>query len=68
MRSVIVVPLTTGKAYPFRVATKVQGKAGVAAVDQLRAVDKQRLVKKLETLPRKKNQILLNTLAEVFAD
>ncbi|NLT75028.1 MAG: type II toxin-antitoxin system PemK/MazF family toxin, partial [Planctomycetes bacterium] len=47
LRTVIVVPLTTGKTYPFRVATKVAGKPGVAAVDQVRTVDKQRLVKKV---------------------
>ena len=32
----IVVPLTTGRTYPFRMATKVQGKAGVVAIDQIR--------------------------------
>jgi mRNA interferase MazF len=68
LRTVIVVPLTRGKAYPFRVATKVQGKPGLAAVDQLRTVDKQRLVKKVGTLPRKTSRVLLDTLAEVFAD
>ena len=68
LRTVIVVPLTTGKAYPFRVATKVQGKRGVAAVDQIRTVNKQRLVKKVGILPRKTSQSLLHTLAEVFAD
>jgi len=67
LRTVIVVPLTTGKAYPFRVATNVQGKAGVAAVDQIRTVDKQRLVKKVASLSRETHQRLLNALAEVFA-
>ena len=43
LRTVIVVPLTPGKTYPFRVATKVHGKPGVAAVDQVRTIDKQRL-------------------------
>ena len=68
LRTVIVVPLTAGKPYPFRVPTRIQGKRGVAAVDQIRTVDKQRLVKKVGTLPRKTRQALLNTLAEVFAD
>lgn len=66
--TVIVVPLTTGRAYPFRVATEIQGKPGVAAVDQIRTVDKQRLVKKVAALPRTMRQNLLNALAEIFAD
>lgn len=67
LRTVIVVPLTTGRAYPFRVATKIAGKPAVAAVDQIRTVDKQRLVKKVASLPKTTRQTLLNALAEVFA-
>lgn len=67
LRTVIVIPLTTGKTYPFRVATKVAGKPGVAAVDQIRTVDKQRLVKKVGTVSGKTRQNLLDALAELFA-
>lgn len=66
--TVIVIPLTTGKTYPFRVATKVAGKSGVAAVDQIRTVDKQRLVKKVGTISGRMRQNLINTLAALFAD
>ena len=66
LRTVIVVPLTAGKAYPFRVATKVAAKPGVAAIDQIRTVDKQRLVKKVASLSRETRQTLLNALAELF--
>lgn len=51
-----------------RAATKVRGRHRVAAVDQIRTVDRRCLVKKVGTLPRKASQCLLNTLAEVFAD
>ena len=68
LRTVIVVPLTTGRTYPFRVATKVAGKPSVAAVDQIRTVDKQRLVKKVGTVSGKTRQNLLDTLAALFAD
>ena len=67
LRTVIVVPLTAGKAYPFRVATKIAGKPGVAAIDQIRTIDKQRLVKKVGALPTKTRQTLLDALAELFA-
>lgn len=68
LRTVIVVPLPTGKPYPFRVATKVAGKPGVAAVDQIRTVDKRRLVKKVGTLSGRTRQNLLSALTELFAD
>lgn len=67
LRTVIVVPLTTGKTYPFRVATKFAGKPGVAAVDQIRTVDKQRLVKKVGTVSGQTRQNLLDTLAALVA-
>jgi len=64
---VVIVPLTTGRAYPFRIATKVEGKPGVAAVDQVRAVDKRRLVKRIGTLPAKTAARLTDALIEMFA-
>ena len=67
LQTVIVVPLTTGRAYPFRIATRVQGKPGVAAVDQICTVDKRRLVKRLSTLPTKTAGRLSEALVEMFA-
>ena len=67
MRTVIVAPLTTGKSYPFRVPTEVGGKVGVAAVDQLRTVDKRRLVKSLGALDSETSRTLLDAIAEMFA-
>lgn len=66
LQTVVVVPLTTGRAYPFRIATKVQGKAGVAAIDQIRTVDKRRLVKRLSTLPAVTSGRLSEALVEMF--
>ncbi len=67
LQTVVVVPLTTGRTYPFRIATKVQGKAGVAAIDQVRTVDKRRLVKRISTMRPKTAERLLDALAEMFA-
>jgi len=67
LRTVIVVPLTTGRSYPFRVATKVSDHEGVAAVDQLRTVDKRRLIRRLETVDQATADALLDALAEMFA-
>ena len=66
LATVIVVPLTTGRSYPFRMKTKVRGKDGVAAIDQLRTVDKQRLVKKIDVLSQHDGESLLKSLGELF--
>jgi len=68
LQTVVVVPLTTGKAYPFRVATRIRGKSGVAALDQIRTVDKRRLVKRIGLLSKKTRAKLLDTLTEMFSD
>lgn len=67
LRTVIVVPLTTGRSYPFRIPTSIDGKEGVAAIDQIRTVDKRRLVKSLGTLDPKTSELVLDALAEMFA-
>ena len=65
-RTVVVVPLTTGRSYPFRIATKVQGKTGTAAIDQIRTVDKRRLVKRIAVLPARTGNRILDALGEMF--
>ncbi len=67
LRTVIVVQLTTGRAYPFRVPTRVGGKSGLAAVDQLRTVDKRRLVKQIGNMKRPTLQKILATISDMFA-
>ena len=66
LRTVSVVPLTTGRRYAFRIPTTVAGKPGVAAIDQIRTVDKRRLVKKIATLHPGTGKKLLHALAEMF--
>lgn len=67
LATVIVVPLTTGRAYPFRPQTRVGGKPGVAAVDQVRAVDKRRLSRRIGLLSAPALTSVLQALAELFA-
>ncbi len=69
LRTVIIAPMTTkSKAAPFRIAATHAGKKGLILLDQLRAVDKGRLVKKLGNLSPKTLGATLDTLKEVFAD
>ena len=67
LQTVVVVPLTTGRAYPFRIATRVQGKPGVAAIDQIRTVDKRRLIQRISTLRGKTTKRILEALSEMIA-
>ena len=51
LQTITVVPLTTGRAYPFRITTRVGGTPGVAAVDQVRTIDRRRLIKRIAKMP-----------------
>jgi mRNA interferase MazF len=67
--TVIIAPMTTkGRNYPTRVSCKFEGKRGQVVLDQLRTIDKKRLVKKLGRIDKKTQQSVLSTLAEMFAE
>lgn len=68
IRTVIVAPMTTkGAQYPTRVPCKFQGKRGQVVLDQLRTVDKTRLVKRLGKVGAQTRAEVLSVLAEMFA-
>ena len=68
MQTYIVAPLTTGsRAYPFRIACRFQGKSGHVVPDQLRTVDRSRLVKRLGRLSSQALEKTLLVLGEMFA-
>ena len=67
--TVIIAPMTSrGAAYPTRVPCKFQGKTGQIVLDQIRTVDKTRLVKRLGRLAAAEQKQVLATLAEMFAE
>lgn len=66
--TVIVAPMTTkGPIYPSRVSCTFQGKSGQVVLDQIRTVDKERLVKKLGVLDTRAQKRVLEIMAEMFA-
>ncbi len=68
LQTVIVAPMTTTiRPYPTRVSLRFQGKSGQAALDQLRAVDRQRLVRKLGTVSPSAAQQASAVLLEMFS-
>ena len=69
LRTAIVAPMTTGgHAYPWRVACRFQNRSGFVALDQLRTVDSERLVKRLGRLSSGTTTEVLDTLQEMFAE
>ena len=67
--TVIVAPMTTkGRDYPSRVPCQFQGKAGQIVLDQIRTVDKTRLVKRLGNIDPDAQKQTLAVLAEMFAE
>jgi mRNA interferase MazF len=67
--TVIIAPMTTkGKAYPTRISCQFQGKEGQIVLDQIRTIDKTRLVKKLGQISPDEQSRVLDTLAEMFSE
>ncbi len=68
LATVIIAPMTTvRRRWPTRPAVTFQGKTGEIALDQIRAVDKSRLVKRLGRIDRVTATAVLNILGELFA-
>ena len=67
LRTAIVAPMTTGgRAYPWRPRCRFQGRTGFVALDQLRTVDAERLLKSLGQLDSQTVLAVLRTLQEMF--
>ena len=67
--TVIVAPMTTGsKSAPYRVPVKFRRKIGLILLDQIRAIDKTRLVKKMGATTDQTLNDVLHTLQEVFTE
>jgi mRNA interferase MazF len=68
LRTVIVAPMTTKRrGYPTRVVSRLSGKTGEVALDQMRAIDQTRLVKRLGNLEPAVAANVTRTLQEMFA-
>lgn len=69
LRTVIVAPMTTGgHVYPWQVACRFQTRSGFVALDQIRTVDRERLVKRLGRLSAAATIDVLEALQEMFAE
>jgi mRNA interferase MazF len=68
IRTVIIAPMTSAKKeYPTRISCTFQKKTGQIVLDQLRTIDKSRLVKKLGTMDSKTQLDIISILQRLFA-
>ena len=69
IRTLIVAPMSTGGyAYPFRVSCRFGGKGGHVILDQIRTVDRERIVRVLGRLSVQTMRNILSVLQEMFAE
>ena len=67
--TVIIAPMTTkGRNYPTRVPCKFQGKEGQVVIDQIRTVDKARLIKRLGKIDSQTQTDVFSVLSELFSE
>ncbi len=68
IRTVIVAPMTTaGRPFPTRVACTFHGKKGRIVTDQIRTLDRDRLVRRLGRIDQRTGVKVLRLLSEMFA-
>jgi mRNA interferase MazF len=69
LRVIMVAPMTTGsRPAPWRIPIRFQGKAGLILLDQLRTLDKQRLVRRLGATDGDTLSLTLTVLREMFEE
>lgn len=68
LETIIIAPMTTkGREYPTRIPIHFQGKTGQVVLDQIRSMDKKRLIKKLGRLDDVSSRKTLSILEKLFA-
>ena len=67
LRTVVIAPMTTkSKKYPTRVEVKHDNKIGWVVIDQIRTIDKSRIIKKLDRLSKPEIKEVKEILEETF--
>jgi len=69
LRTIIVAPMTTtSRRYPTRIEVKRKNKTGWIVIDQIRTIDKQRVIKILDSLLNKEIIETKSIIKETFVD
>ena len=69
LRTVIIAPMTTTyREYPTRIDVKHNNKVGFIVIDQIRTIDKRRIIKKFEQLSEKDYSRVKKIIKELLVD
>ncbi|MFA9390531.1 MAG: type II toxin-antitoxin system PemK/MazF family toxin [Prolixibacteraceae bacterium] len=69
LRTVVIAPMTTSSNnYPTRVPLEHDGKTGTIALDQIRTIDKQRIIKTYKSLSKEEVLLVKSVLKETYVD
>jgi mRNA interferase MazF len=69
LKTIVVAPMTTNlKKYPTRIEVKHNDKKGMIAIDQIRTIDKSRILKKFDRLSKSEIQKCKDIIRETFVD
>ncbi|MCC8361148.1 type II toxin-antitoxin system PemK/MazF family toxin [Salinimicrobium sediminilitoris] len=69
LRTIVVVPMTTNlKRYPTRIPLKTNDKKGMIAIDQIRTIDRMRIIKVFDSLSKSEIQKCKEVMKETFVD
>lgn len=69
LRTVTVAPMTTGsRPAPYRISVRFRGRAGLVLLDQMRTLDKQRLLRRLGAVSGNTLRLVLVALREMFEE
>jgi mRNA interferase MazF len=67
LRTVVVAPMTTaGRPAPYRIPLTFRGRAGLIVLDQIRTLDRLRLIRRLGTVSGNILNVTLTALREIF--
>ncbi|MEQ8420345.1 mRNA interferase MazF [Arenibacter algicola] len=69
LKTIVLAPMTTNlKKYPTRVSVKHNGKKGMVAIDQIRTIDKTRIIRVFESLTQTEIEKCKEIIKETFVD
>jgi mRNA interferase MazF len=69
LNTIVVAPMTTNlKKYPTRIQVEHNNKKGMLAIDQIRTIDKSRIIKKFDRLTKSEIKKCKDILRETFVD
>lgn len=69
LQTIVIAPMTSSsKNYPTRIKVVQNGQEGWVVIDQIRTIDRNRIIKRFETVTNKEIEQIKNVMKETFVD